>query len=598
MARINGSTNSPYYTMYADARETSYSQENNTSTVVVDVYMQRTVGSYPENGGAYSGSITVDNQTQNYSDRLPYPTSYSEGESRLYATLTFTNIPHNTDGSKIVTITGTYSAGFSPTEGSISGSLELTTIPRESTATATDSYIGTPTHISVTRRNENYTHSIQYSFGTQSGYITSASGTTSSTETKINALGIDFQLPTAWYQEIPNDPYGICTLTIKTYSGDTQIGSAKTTTFRAIVNPSTNSPVVTATVRDTNGVTQSLARVNTYLIKGYATAEVTWSATPQHSATLSQVTIDDEVVTTSPFSKTFTGTLLKVKATDSRGLYTERSPSFTLVDYFKPTATITTAERVSPTSGSINVSFDGTWFNDRFGPATSGGQVNTLEIKWYYRQYGGSSWTLGGTLTENTDYKINNNTFWSGSSTSAQNITIGNNSLDYNNAWDIKLVFEDKLDQLEMVLEITKGIPIVNWGNDFFNVNGDIKYHNNSIVHYKANETVIGKWTDDKPIYRKIITISSLPSANSSQTYQSGISNMDTLVRMDGIYTAGQSGDYVKFPINHYFPGAGTDRNISTRYSVANSGVVITVGDYNFSSYSGFVILEYTKSTD
>ena len=405
-------------------------------------------------------------------------------------------------------------------------------------------------------------------------------------------MEIDFQLPTTWYQEIPNDPYGICTLTIKTYSGDTPIGSAKTTTFRAIVNPSTNSPIVTATVRDTNGVTQSLARVNTYLIKGYATAEITWSAYPQHSAMLSQVTIDDEVVTTSPFPKTFTGTSLKVRATDSRGLYTERSPSFTLVDYFKPTATITNAERVSPTSGNINVSFNGTWFNDRFGPASSGGQVNTLEIKWYYRQYGGPSWTLGGTLTENTDYKINNNAFWSGSNTSAQNITIGNNLLDYNNAWDIKLVFEDKLDQLEMVLEITKGIPIVNWGNDFFNVNGDIKQNNVSIfdkLSYSTTETVVGTWINDKPIYRKVFN-GNLPSTP-DWTSVISLNDIDVMVRIYG-YFVGVDGRMMPLP----WPEP--DYIVCFSYQPSQNSIQVKQDNTNWSGRPYYIILEYTKTTD
>jgi hypothetical protein len=405
--------------------------------------------------------------------------SYNNGETPLGTTEGW--VSHNNDGK--ATITGSAYLNFPnwSWSGTASGSADLPTIPRNSTITATSAYIEEVSQLTITRYKEEYTHSIAYSFGSLSGYIL-ADGTTTSTETKLTELNIGFPIPSTWYAEIPNNQEGVCTLTIKTYNGDTQIGNNYTATFYARVNPTTNKPEVVSSVIDANDDAYALTGNRNILIKNYSIAEVTWSATPKNNATISNVKINDTTVTTSPYNFVLNSNTISVVATDSRELSTTNNPAFTLKDYFVPSLTISSIYRANPTDNFATLQFNGTWFNENFGV-----EDNTLTLSWKYKETGASNWIDGGNLVPNTDYKIENNNFWSGNGTSANEITIGGNLLLYEKNWDILITATDKITTYQAIGSITKGIPIINWEEDFFNVNGNIKQFNQNIVESGSN---------------------------------------------------------------------------------------------------------------
>jgi len=478
MATINGSTSSSAWTYKLEVSESNVNINNNTSVVTVKAYLGR-ASSQSYLGGAWSGSITVSGSTQSMSGTISYPTYINGGSWLQLATKTFT-VTHNNDGSKVASISSSFSSSdFTPSSASASGNVTLTTIPRSSTITATSVYIGETSQLTVTRYSNSFTHTIYYSFGNLNGYIL-ADGSTTSTATKINATSIGFPIPSTWFEQIPNAKQGTCTLTITTYNGNTQISSAKTSSFVARVDQTTSSPIVTSSVEDTNATTLALTNNSNILIKGFSIPEVTWSATSQNSSTITNVAINGTTVTTSPYSFTLNESAINVVATDSREFSTTSNPSFILKDYNAPLLTMS-LKRVSPTSGYANLLFSGTWFNDGFGNVQ-----NSLTISWKYKKTTDSTWINGGTLVLNTDYKISNNTFYSGIGTSAEEIEIGGN-LDYNYAWDIMIYIEDELSSFNTYQTITQGIPIINWGEDFFNVNGDINQFGSPIVDSGSN---------------------------------------------------------------------------------------------------------------
>lgn len=464
MATINGKTNSSYYIIWLDAYETSYNIVNNTSNVTVKLYMKRTKGSYPDNGGTYNGKITLNGIQKNYSGTLPYPTSFSEGQSRLYATVNFTDIPHESDGTKTVSVSATYSAGFSPTSGSASGSFALTNIPRGSTITATSAYIEEVSQLTIFKNISSYTHTIRYSFGDFTGYIL-ANGTTSQTPTKLSETSIGFPIPSSWYSVLPNSPSGLCTLLIDTFDGDTQIGDTNYTQFRVNVNPQTNSPVIEATITDTNTDATSLTGSNVVLIKNFSLPQIDWGVTLKHGASLSSITINNNTPTVSPYVTLLTDNTITITAVDTRGFSDVYVAQNIIKDYDVPSYTLD-GERPAPTSLDASVRFSGTWWNDNFGASN-----NALEIIWQYKKTTDSNWTTGGTLTEGTDYTISGNGFWSGISSSPTDIQIGGN-LDYAFSWDLAIVVTDKVTSISRTITITKGIPVVNWDDDawYFNV--------------------------------------------------------------------------------------------------------------------------------
>lgn len=107
---------------------------------------------------------------------------------------------------------------------------------------------------------------------------------------------------------------------------------------------------------------------------------------------------------------------------------------------------------------------------------------------------------------------------------------------------------------------------------------------------YSTTEHATGAtWIDGKPIYRKVVEVSSLPN-NTQTSYSHGIVNADTFVTIRGI---AKSATLLSLPIPI------TERNGSTNiqlYAQPTSFDIAT--NYDASAYAGTFIFEYTKTTD
>lgn len=419
---------------------------------------------------------------------------------------TLRNIEHNDDGT-IKNNGASFSwsgSGFSPNNVSGSGSYSTSTIARASTATATSVYVGEVSRVEVTRKSSSFSHAIKIYFGNWEGFLL-ADGSVTNTYTKITATSINFKTPTAWYAQMPNESSKQAIIDIETWNGNNLVGSYKRDYFTVRVDANNSRPVVTSSVVDTNNTTIALTGNSNKLIKDYSSARVTYSATPRNSATISNITINGTRVTSSPVTIGVSSGSIKVIATDSRGFPTESNPSFTYIDYNRPTINLL-AKRENPTSNYVMLKFDGTWFNGSFG-ATS----NNLDISWRYKETGSSSWGTTYGLTKDTHYKISGNKFYSGSGSSASEIKLGNDSLDYNKSWDIDIIVRDKLaGSLETVDRIPRGKPTF-WFNDTtlysenrvgWNVEPNGGDGQNGYIKF-LTLTIIGPWADH-PIHLKI----------------------------------------------------------------------------------------------
>lgn len=107
---------------------------------------------------------------------------------------------------------------------------------------------------------------------------------------------------------------------------------------------------------------------------------------------------------------------------------------------------------------------------------------------------------------------------------------------------------------------------------------------------YSTSEIVIGRWIN-KPLYRKIINIGNLPNAT-KKSVSTGITNLDYVTHLYG--TAFASSGFIA--LNDTYPG---DATYDTRlfYNKTNGTIDVTTA-FDRSSYSGYVIVEYTKTTD
>lgn len=130
MARIYLTTNNIEWGMFLDIAETSQSIANNNTTVTANLYLYRT-RSASYYGGNYSYSITVNGETKSNNAVASYPTNISAGEGYANHLGGFTyTVGHNTDGTKKINVSASFSAYFSPSSASGSGEVTLTTIPR------------------------------------------------------------------------------------------------------------------------------------------------------------------------------------------------------------------------------------------------------------------------------------------------------------------------------------------------------------------------------------------------------------------------------------------------------------------------------------
>lgn len=133
------------------------------------------------------------------------------------------------------------------------------------------------------------------------------------------------------------------------------------------------------------------------------------------------------------------------------------------------------------------------------------------------------------------------------------------------------------------------------------------------INNYKTEETIIGKWVDDKPIYRKTIDLST-EAIITKEYYKNGNSDMVkwkisidfTSLNIDSLLS------YKEIKTDLYYIYEG-NRHDSLRYSyffIENNlkGPIkkIDVEETNYKAYeskydphaTGYIILEYTKTTD
>ena len=208
--------------------------------------------------------------------------------------------------------------------------------------------------VNISRKSTSYTHTVKWTFGshtaTQTGQTTSAS----------------YTIPASWLSAIPNAASGTGTVTVTTFNGSTQVGTAATASFTitAGVNPSIGSVSVAA-----RGAAYS-AGVSGY-IAGYSTALITASSVAGvNGSTIKKVEfIRDGAVLSSNTTPTYTyttGTLtgssatFSVRVTDSRGRTATKSASAVTIQPYSLPAITANAFR-SNSSGTATA--DGTYIH-------------------------------------------------------------------------------------------------------------------------------------------------------------------------------------------------------------------------------------------
>lgn len=390
------------YTLRLQVDQVSQNIEANTSTVSWSLRIIKNTGtgrwsyftkSWSVNIGGQGASGTI----PNYDFR-----NYTE---LVLGSGTFV-IAHNADGTQTISNSGTFTdTNVNIGSGTASGSLALTTIPRASTPTFSASSVDADTSVTINtnRLSSAFTHTIEYTFGALSGVI--ATGVTVSQA---------WTPPLSLLSEIPNSLGGTVTITLKTYSGATLIGTKSanlTLTVPASVVPDfttvTHSETVALIASEVGAYVQARSKLAVAITGAVGAYGSTITA---HRITIAGQTINAATGTTLELGQS--GTLALVgTVTDSRGRQRSRTINVDVLAYAPPVidADLFFARR-SLIGGTLDE--EGTYLRVDL-KATVSSLINTTErnrlrYKIYTRLRGAPSYT---TVADTTLSAITYNSF-------------------------------------------------------------------------------------------------------------------------------------------------------------------------------------------
>lgn len=350
--------------------------------------------------------------------------------------------------------------------------VSATAQPLASDIGATDANIESTSTITITRYDSTYTHTLTYSFGGASGTIVS----------KTKDTSIAWTVPASFYAQIPNAKKGTCTITCETFSGSTSLGKSSCS-FTATAAAERCAPSVAVSIYDSNSTTVALTGDDSILVRYLSDAVCTISATARNGAKITTLKINDTEVTSESPSITYENVermSFSFLATDSRGYTTSHAISPNVIKYVKLTIN-PILSRPSPTSGEIAMSFNGKFYNSKIGSHS-----NTLTIRYRYRAASESEYSEWITV-DSTNYTKSTSTYSSNGAIILKDENGKQNTFDYRHAYvfDVQAydgVNDQVLSKVTLPVVAQQGIPVFDWGESDFNVNGVLNINSINVM--------------------------------------------------------------------------------------------------------------------
>lgn len=229
MARYESETQYRGYTLRLDVSESSYSTANNTSTLSWTLYI---VNGSSRFNASLNYKVIINGSTRaDYSGNVN-TTDVSYHEAHYLTSGTYT-VTHNNDGTKTVSCSAECSGGgsYGPGNGSCSGNLKLTTIPR---AAAISSFSGNDIDndfsVGYTKYVNNWTYYLRLSL----------SDNTQLDRTEYNTSGAIYKLSESAkdiiYNSVGNNDTVNIKAVIETWNGGTKVGESSALTNTCNIN--------------------------------------------------------------------------------------------------------------------------------------------------------------------------------------------------------------------------------------------------------------------------------------------------------------------------------------------------------------------------
>lgn len=415
----------------------------------------------------YSWNISIAGQTIPIVD---YKFNLSKSDpTRNIATGRLT-VQHDLDGSCAmpysVSVPGIENG---PPAMELKGTWELTPIPRIPAVFCPGGFIAETVPIRIDALDENLSYTLSYSFGAMRGTI--AEG--------VSASEISWTIPESFYTQIPEAKEGICLLVCKAYSGDKEIGSGYCE-FAAKVDPAVNAPTISVDIADSNAGTVALTGDAGVLVRYCSDARVTTLCEGKNSAYVSKYTVNrigtEYSRPTMDFFNVETGEF-RIEAIDSRGFSATQTVKKELIPYIKLTCDL--SDNKPDGDGNMTVKVSGNYFNGSFGA-----QRNSLQVAYRYKVAGG---TYGDWIPMEANIAVRSYT--------AQAKLSG---LAYQTAYVFQARATDKLWLADSAEYTVRAMPVFDWDENDFNVNGSLKINNETVADFVVSRGKTSIWNWEK----------------------------------------------------------------------------------------------------
>lgn len=271
------------YLFYAEIKTGGQNVDSNYTPVTVALKVCRNPD-HPYADSAYDLRKTLEVRLSMDAMEV-YSTQTATIDTRNAKTWTFTtqskNVNHGADGAKTLEITASFSGvgANSLSSGTLSGKIELDTIPRASTiTTAADMILGKKCIIKWTPASVDFGYKLIFSLG-EWFYDTGIFFPKQTSQYIFNDT-----IPLTVAEQFPDNPSGQMQVSLYTYSDGTQIGEASTKTFTVTLPQNSSTlPGVAMTLSPVSNLVESFDGL---YIQGKSMVQAAIEATGKYGASI------------------------------------------------------------------------------------------------------------------------------------------------------------------------------------------------------------------------------------------------------------------------------------------------------------------------
>lgn len=440
----------------------------NYSTVYVDIVASKSSSSTSNTWGTHSTSATVNGSSQSSEGSF----TLIPGGSITLLSKSYT-VYHNNNGKKSTTISA--SVGGNVMWGNGSATVTLDTIPRHASITAA------PNFNDEENPTINYSNPAGNAITKLRACIANSDGTVVYVpyrDIPKDGSSYTFELTEKEREALRNSTLTSNTQTVKFYVYSVINGIGNSSTLDKTLTIINAMPELTVSAKDTGGYSVPLTGNENKIIKGFNYVNVSMTSVLKKGATIKSQTItngNQKINSSSGGFNNVENNNFIFSLTDSRGNTVTKNITLDMIDFIKLTCNL---ETKNPTAdGKMAFKISGNYFNGNFGAVD-----NTLAVEFRYKENDGD---YGEWIAAEPIPTISGNTY-------ETNINL--TGLNYRSSYTFQARAIDKTNTILSSEKKVRTIPVYDWGENDFNINGDLKINDIPMNDFIVEQGVDGIW--------------------------------------------------------------------------------------------------------